>query len=92
MHEAVYDVFARKSRGEPLHHIGYLDAVDDELARIYAWKTYDEENWFEMCIVRRSHIIPVNRSDGPFGEGMRRTGGAGEVRAIPAAQPYGGES
>ena len=40
--------------------------MDDELARVYAWKTYDEERWFEMCVVPRSAIIPVNRTDGPF--------------------------
>ncbi len=66
MKEAVYDVFARKHRGEPLRHVGYVDAIDDELARVYAWKTYDEENWFEMCVVRRDDIIAVNRTDGPY--------------------------
>ena len=40
--------------------------MDVELARVYAWKTYDEERWFEMCVVSRKEIIPVNRSDGPF--------------------------
>ena len=69
MQEHVYDVFARKNRGEPLSHIGYVDALDDETARVYAWKTYDEEHWFEMCVVRRSAIIPVNREDGPFAGG-----------------------
>ena len=66
MIESVFDVFARKERGEPLVHIGYIDALDAEMARVYAWKTYDEQNWFEMCIVPRSSIIPVNRTDGPF--------------------------
>jgi 1,2-phenylacetyl-CoA epoxidase PaaB subunit len=69
MHEHVYDVFARKDRGDQLAHIGYIDALDDQTARVYAWKTYDEQNWFEMCIVRRSAIIPVNRTDGPFAHG-----------------------
>lgn len=63
MKELVYDVFARKSRGEPLRHIGYLDAPGDELARVYAWRTYDEEKWFEMVVVRRSALIPVHRDD-----------------------------
>ena len=67
MLEIVYDVFARKSRGDRLAHIGYLNALDDEMARVYAWKTYDEEKWFEMCVVPRSAIIPVNRDEGPFG-------------------------
>jgi len=29
MREFVYEVFARKDRGEPLTHIGYVDALDD---------------------------------------------------------------
>ena len=98
MIEITYDVFARKNRGEPLHHIGYLEALDDELARVYAWKTYDEEDWFEMCVVRRSDVIPVNREDGPFAAGRRppeaRSGTEpGEVEdEMSAAQPYGGDS
>ncbi len=73
MREFVYEVFARKDRGEPLTHIGYVDALDDETARVYAWKTYDEQNWFEMCVVRRSAIVPVNRTDGPFAANRRGT-------------------
>ncbi len=69
MREAVYDVFARKERGDPLRHVGYLDAPDNELARVYARSVYDEENWFEMCVVPRASIIPVNRTDGPFAAG-----------------------
>ncbi|NIP59547.1 MAG: hypothetical protein GWM92_14575 [Gemmatimonadetes bacterium] len=73
MDETVYEVFARKERGEALRHIGYLNAPDDELARVYAWRTYDEENWFEMCVVPRKAIIAVNRDEGPFaaGDGAR---------------------
>jgi len=69
MKDRVFDVFARKERGEPLMHIGFVDAVDAELAKVYAWRTYDELNWFEMCIVPRSEILPVNRDDGPFASG-----------------------
>ena len=61
MREFVYDVFARKERGEALAHIGYVDAL--------------EQNWFEMCVVRRSAIIPVNREDGPFARGGTAQGG-----------------
>lgn len=64
--EGVYEVFARKSRGDPLRHVGCVDAPGEELARVYAWKTYDEEKWFEMCVVHRSAVIPVNRQDGPW--------------------------
>jgi len=66
MLEKTYDVFARKDRGDMLSHIGYVDALDDETARVYAWKTYDEERWFEMYVVRRTAILPVNRFEGPF--------------------------
>jgi 1,2-phenylacetyl-CoA epoxidase PaaB subunit len=94
MREETYDVFARKSRGEPLRHVGYLEALGDELARVYAWRTYDEENWFEMCVVRRSHIIPVNRDDGPFAAARRPPGekAAVEDEEMSPAQPYGGDS
>lgn len=72
MKEKVYDVFARKARGGDLYHIGYVGALDEELARVYAWKTYDEEKWFEMCLVPRSAILGVNRDDGLW---PRRTSG-----------------
>ena len=66
MKEPVYEVFARKTREEPLRHIGYINALNDELARVCAWKTYDEQNWFEMCVVPRASILPVNLKEGPF--------------------------
>ncbi len=72
MLEIVYDVFARKDRGDPLVHIGYVDALDAETARVYAWKTYDEEKWFDMYVVERSAIVPVNRFEGPFAKAHRR--------------------
>ena len=68
MREIVYDVFARKGRGDPLVHIGYVDAFDDETAKVHAWKTYDEENWFEMCVVERDAIIPVTNGEGHFAQ------------------------
>ena len=71
MNEFVYDVFARKDRGDQLVHIGYIDALDDEMAKIYAWKTYDEERWFEMCVVQRTSIIPVNRDESVFADARR---------------------
>jgi 1,2-phenylacetyl-CoA epoxidase PaaB subunit len=59
----VYEVFARKARGEPLRHIGNLNASDVELARVYAFNTYDEERWFDMYVVARDHLREVFRSD-----------------------------
>jgi len=64
MREIVYGVFARKDRGDQLVHIGYVDAFDDETAKVYAWTAYDEEKWFEMVVVERTSIIPVNRTEG----------------------------
>lgn len=60
----IYEVFARKTRGEPLRHIGNLNAPDDELARVYAFNTYDEEKWFDMFVAPRSRFLEVfNRGD-----------------------------
>jgi 1,2-phenylacetyl-CoA epoxidase PaaB subunit len=64
--EPVYEVFARKSREEPLRHIGYVNASDDALARVYAWKTYDEQNWAEMCVIPRAAIIPIDPGESQF--------------------------
>jgi 1,2-phenylacetyl-CoA epoxidase PaaB subunit len=64
--EPVFEVFARKTRGEPLRHIGFINAETGDLARVYAWKTYDEQNWAEMCIIPRSAIIPVDPGESQF--------------------------
>jgi 1,2-phenylacetyl-CoA epoxidase PaaB subunit len=55
----IFEVFARKSRGEPLRHIGNLNAPDVELARVYAFNTYDEERWFDMYVVARDQLREV---------------------------------
>jgi 1,2-phenylacetyl-CoA epoxidase PaaB subunit len=58
--EAVeYEVFARKTRVEPLHQVGSVVAPDDDLAAAYARATYDEERWIEMAIVRKDHLIEL---------------------------------
>src|SRR5450759_675810 len=54
-----YEVFARKTRGEPLHQVGSVVAPDDDLAVAYARATYDEERWVEMAIVRKEHVIEL---------------------------------
>lgn len=59
----VYEVFARKERGERLRSIGNLNAPDDELARIYAYQTYDEERWFDMWVVPRDRLLEVFNAD-----------------------------
>ena len=68
MREIVFDVFTRKDRGDQLVHIGYVDAFDEETAKVYAWNTYDEEKWFEMCVVQRDAVIPVTDGEGLFAQ------------------------
>jgi 1,2-phenylacetyl-CoA epoxidase PaaB subunit len=69
-HQRIYEVFARKNRGEPLRHIGNLNAPDEALARVYAFDTYDEERWFDMWVVDRSDLHEVfNRNDADDGSG-----------------------
>jgi 1,2-phenylacetyl-CoA epoxidase PaaB subunit len=55
----VYEVFARKSRGDALRHIGAINASGDELAKVYAYQTYDEERWFDMYVVPRDRLVEV---------------------------------
>jgi hypothetical protein len=76
----VYEIFARKTRGEALRHIGNLNAPDDELAKVYAFNTYDEEKWFDMYIAPRERFLEVfSRLDASdTGErGVPRPEGAG---------------
>jgi 1,2-phenylacetyl-CoA epoxidase PaaB subunit len=54
-----YEVFARKTRLEPLRQVGSVVAPDDDLAIAYARATYDEERWVEMAIVRKDDIIEL---------------------------------
>lgn len=55
----VYEVFARKSRGDRLQHIGAVSAPGDELARVYARHIYDEERWFDMWVAPRDRFLEV---------------------------------
>ncbi len=66
MADRVYVVFVRKNREDPLRHVGSVHASDPELAKVYAWKTYDEERWFEMVVAPRDAFHPVNRDERPF--------------------------
>lgn len=61
----VYEVFSRHRSTDPLIHIGSVNAPNDELAKVYAWKIYDEETWVEMCVAPREALMPVNRTDSP---------------------------
>lgn len=61
VHQSVaeYEVFARKSRSEPLHQVGSVVAPDQSLAMAYARATYDEERWVEMVLVPKEALISV---------------------------------
>ncbi|MEJ2215418.1 MAG: hypothetical protein P8099_02270 [Gemmatimonadota bacterium] len=63
----IYEVFARKERGDPLRHIGNLNAQDDALAKVYAFNTYDEERWFDMWVVPRDRMVAVFNRDAEAG-------------------------
>ena len=54
-----YEVFARKTREEPLRQVGSVVAPDDDLASAYARATYDEERWIEMAIVPKEALITL---------------------------------
>ncbi len=55
----IYEVFARFKYEEPLHYVGSVTAPNEELAKSYAFNTYNEWAWIEMIIVPRRAVIPV---------------------------------
>ena len=65
MREPVYEIFARKARAEPLRHVGFVNAMDPELARVAAATTYDEQNWLEMYVVPRAAMVAVKLEGDP---------------------------
>jgi len=64
--EKLYEVFARQKREDRFEHIGTVQAPGAELARVYAWQTYDEAKWFEMIVAARDSFHRVNRDEVPF--------------------------
>lgn len=64
--ERIYEVFARKDRADRFEHVGTVTAPNRELARVYAWQTYDEAKWFEMIVAPRAAFHRVNRDEVPF--------------------------
>lgn len=64
--EEIWEVFARRNREDRLEHVGAISAPGPELARVYAWQTYDEATWFEMVVAPRGTFHPVNREEQPF--------------------------
>jgi len=64
--ESIYEVFARKARADRFEHIGAVTAPNVDLARVYAWQTYDETKWFEMSVAKRDSFYAVNLVQKPF--------------------------
>jgi 1,2-phenylacetyl-CoA epoxidase PaaB subunit len=60
--ETTWEVFARKSYEDPLHHVGAVTESDEDLAVVCARSIYDEQPWIEMMIVPRREIRAVIRS------------------------------
>ncbi|MBS2770850.1 hypothetical protein KFV09_04740 [Anoxybacillus rupiensis] len=63
-----FDIFARIKRGDPLIHIGTVEAENEHLAKVYASFTYDEEDWSEMTVVDRSQIVWVKKPNWLFAQ------------------------
>ncbi|EMA07494.1 hypothetical protein C438_03882 [Haloferax denitrificans ATCC 35960] len=55
-----YHVFTRNRSGDDMIHAGTVQADSDRLARIYAHRTYDEEDWDFMGVVREEDLLEVN--------------------------------
>jgi 1,2-phenylacetyl-CoA epoxidase PaaB subunit len=52
-----YEVFARVNAGDELLHVGNVDAPNDRLAKVYAYRTFDEEDWDKLAVVERDNVL-----------------------------------
>lgn len=57
--DEIYEVFARFKYDEPLHQVGTVIAPNTDLARSYAFNTYNEWAWIEMILIPRKDIVTV---------------------------------
>lgn len=87
--DRVFEVFARKDRADRFEHVGTVQAPTPELARVYAWQTYDEQKWFEMAVAPRDAFTRVNREEAPFTLGAPAPVGEGSEADYDAAPGYG---
>ena len=55
----IYEVFAKVKANESLRHCGNVMASDEEGAKVYAYKMYDEFPWTEMVVIPRREIVTV---------------------------------
>ncbi len=54
-----YEVFARINQGDDTMHIGNVTAQSDRLAKMYAYNTFDEEDWDYLTVVREENLLEV---------------------------------
>jgi hypothetical protein len=87
--DRVFEVFARKDRADRFQHVGTVQASSPELARVYAWQTYDEQKWFEMAVAPRDAFVAVNREEAPFTLGGPPPQGEGSEADYEEAPGYG---
>ncbi len=54
-----YEVFARINQGDDTIHIGNVTAQSDRLAKMYAHRTFDEEDWDYLAVVNKDNLLEV---------------------------------
>ena len=87
--ERIYEVFARKDRVDRFEHVGTVTAPNADLARVYAWQTYDEAKWFEMAVAPRGSFRAVNLDQAPFTLGGPPPVGEGSAADSDSPPGYG---
>lgn len=55
----MWEVFARRTFEDPLHHIGTVAADDEDLAQVYARTIFNEFSWVEMVLYPRESGVRV---------------------------------
>ena len=55
----MWEVFARRTFDDPLHHIGTVAADDEDLAQVYARTIFNEFSWVEMVLYPRESGVRV---------------------------------
>lgn len=60
-----YRVFARINKGDDTLDIGGVQAPNDRLARVYAYRMYDEEDWDYLAVVHEDDVIEVDVENPP---------------------------
>ncbi len=57
---AVYEVFLKKAGKAPFEHAGSLNALDDDMALLFARDCYNRRGeGDQMWVIRRDHVLAV---------------------------------